>query len=184
MTYAFRWVLWVAMGLLLVACAGSWQPAPEKVVDPHWMVKPPAGWMQLSTADSEMFSKDGAYLEYMLIQSKPLTRGFRYTKQRIDPGMLPDEAAQIIVDDMQSDPLIRRFRLLANEPATVAGRPGFKLTYSYRDQYDVTLKSIYYGVVLPEQYFNLRYTGAERYYFDKELPAFAQALASLRIVSD
>lgn len=176
--------IWIAVLLMLTACAGPWRPAPEKVVVPHWVVRPPEGWMQMTTGNSEMLSLDGAYLEYILIQSKPLTQGFRYTKQRIFPGMLPNEAAGVIVDDMRSDPVIRQFRLLANEPATVGGQSGFKLTYSYRDQYDVTLKSIYYGVVLPDRFFNLRYTGAQRYYFDKELPAFAQTFQSLRFVSN
>ncbi len=175
---------WVALALMLAACTGSWHPAPEKVTDPHWVVRLPQGWMQLSTGDSEMFSKDGAYLEYILVQSTPLTHGFRYTNQKIAGNMLPHEAAGVIIDNMRSDPFIRQFHLLSNEPATLGGHAGFKLTYSYRDQYDVTLKSIYYGAVLPDQFFNLRYTGAQRYYFDKEFPAFAQALQSLRLVSD
>jgi hypothetical protein len=176
--------VWVVAVLMLAACAGPWQTAPDQLKTPHWIIRSPEGWMHLSTSESEMLSKDGPYLEYILIQSKSLSQGFRYTNQRIDPGMLPNEAARLIADNMRSDPMIRQFRLLADEPAIVDGHAGFKLTYSYRDQYGVALKTIYYGAVLPDLFFNLRYTAAQRYYFNKELQAFNQAFQSLRFVSE
>ena len=139
--------------------------------------------MHLSTQESEMLSRDGAYLEYILVQSRPLAQGFRFTHQKVNANMLPHEAAQLIVDNLRSDPLIRKFRLLASEPAVVDGHDAFRLIYSYRDQYDVELKTIYYGVILPDQFFNLRYTAAQRYYFDQELPTFNKAFQSLQLVS-
>jgi hypothetical protein len=169
---------------MLIACAGPWQAAPDQLRAPQWVMRSPEGWMHLSTRESEMLSKDGPYLEYILIQARSLAQAFRFTDQRIDPDMLPHEAAQLIVDNMRSDPVIRQFRLLANEPAIVGGHAGFRLTYSYQDQYGVALNTIYYGVVLPNLYFNLRYTAAQRYYFDKELPAFNKAFQSLRFVSE
>ncbi len=131
-----------------------------------------------------MLSKDGPYLEYILIQSRPLAQGFRFTRQKLDPDMLPHEAAQLITDNMRSDPMIRQWRLLASEPAMVGGHSGFRLTYSYQDPNGVTTKTIYYGVILSNQFFNLRYTAAQRYYFDKELPAFNQVVDSLRFAVD
>ena len=98
--------------------------------------------------------------------------------------MLPHEAAQLITDNMRSDPMIRQWRLLASEPAMVGGHAGFRLTYSYQDPNGVATKTIYYGVILSNQFFNLRYTAAQRYYFDKELPAFNQVVDSLRFAVD
>jgi len=175
--------VWVAAALLLAACAGPWKTAPDQLQSPQWSIATPAGWMHLSTREAEMLSKDGAYLEYILIQARPLAQGFRFTHQKLNAGMLPHEAARLIVDNLRSDPLIRKFRLLASEPAVVDGHAAFRLTYSYRDQNDVELKTIYYGVVLPDQFFNLRYTAARRYYFDQELPAFNRAFQSLELVS-
>ena len=138
--------------------------------------------MRLSTPDSEMLSKNGPYLEYILIQSRPLTQGFRYTRQRLTADMLPHEAAQLIIDSLKSDPLIRGFRLLASEPAIVAGEPAFKLTFTYRDKNDVEAQTIYYGVVLADMFFNVRYTAARRYYFAQELSTFSSVLSSLQFL--
>ena len=175
--------LWVALTLMLVACAGPWKSAPDQLNVRQWSISPPQGWMYLSTTQSEMLSKNGPYLEYILIQSRPLEKRFRYTKQKLNPGMLPHEAAQLITGNMRSDPLIRHFRLLSSEPATVGGHVGFKLTYSYQDQYGVDIKTIYYGVILQNTFFNVRYTAAQRHYFEAELPAFNQLMESLRFIA-
>ena len=176
-------VVWVVASLMLTACAGPWHTPPNQLSEPQWSITSPEGWMHLSTQESEMLSKDGPYLEYILIQSRSLAQGFRFTRQKLKPDMLPHEAAQVIADNMRSDPLIRQLQLLASEPAMVGGQAGFRLIYSYQDPYGVSTKTIYYGVILPNQFFNLRYTAADRYYFDKELPAFNQVVDSLRLAS-
>jgi hypothetical protein len=172
---------WVAVTLMLTACAGPWNTAPEQLRESQWSIRSPDGWMHLSMQQSEMLSKDGPYLEYILIQSRSLERGFRFTKQKLNPDMLPHEAAQLIAGNMRGDPMVRQLRFLASEPAMVGGHAGFRLIYSYQDPYGVTIKTIYYGVVLPNLFFNLRYTAAQRYYFDKELPAFNDLFESLRL---
>jgi hypothetical protein len=171
----------IALTLMAAACAGPWRTAPNQLNAPRWSITSPEGWMHLSTQKSEMLSKDGPYLEYILIQSRPLTRGFRFTNQKLNTGMLPHEVAQLIVDNMRLDPLIRQFRLLASEPAMVGGHAGFKLIYSYQDAFGVQIKSIYYGAILPTLFFNLRYTATQRHYFDAELPAFEMVFDSLRL---
>lgn len=181
-----RWmtgVCVVAM-LLLTACAGPWTAVPADLSAPRWSISTPQGWMQLSMPESEMLSKNGPYLEYILIQSRPLTQGFRFTKQELNPGMLPHEAAGLILDNLRSDPRIRNFQLLSSEPATIAGQSGFKLTYSFQDKHGVETKTLYYGTLLTDKFFNIRYTAAQRYYFDKELSTFNGVLSSLRLVSD
>lgn len=175
--------VWLAAALYLTGCAGPWARVPQRLCAPQWSISPPSGWMQLQTSGGEMLSKDGPFLEYILIQSRPLAKGFRHTKQKLSADMLPDEAARIIADNLRSDPLIRQFRLQASEPAMVGGFSGFKLTYSYLDQNGVRIKTVSYGAVLPHMYFNLCYTATQRYYFDQELPAFMKVLDSLRLVS-
>lgn len=180
-----QWILaGLALALLsLTACAGGWRPARGGLSTPQWSISTPDGWMHLSLPDSDMLSKNGPYLEYMLIQARPLTQPFRFTRQRLSATMLPHEAAELIVDNLRADPMIRGFRLHAVEPATIDGHPGFKLTYGYLDKHGVELKSVYYGVLLPGHFFNLRYTAARRYYFDKEQAAFDQVLDSLELPS-
>ena len=139
--------------------------------------------MRLSTPAYEMFSKDGPYLQYIFFQQKPLGQVFRNTRQTLDQTLLPQEAAQIVADNLRLDPKIAGFNLLATQPATVDGHRGFKLLYTYKDRQGVTLRSIYYGVVLEHAFFNLRYTAAERHYYEKDLKAFQRMIETLHFPS-
>jgi hypothetical protein len=175
-------VAWMALALMFSGCAGPWTSVPHTINTAFWSIRPPAGWMDLRTGESDMLSKDGPFLEYILIQSRSLKEGFRFTKQKISPHMLPVEVAELITDSMRADPLIRRFRLLCSEPAMLGGFSGFKLTYSYLDQNGVDIKAVYYGAVVGKKFFNLRYTATRRYYFDSQLAAFKRVVDSLRFV--
>jgi len=176
-------VVWIAAAAMLTACAGPWQPIQGNLTSPEWSIAAPQGWMRMSMPESEMLSKNGPYLEYILVQSRPLEKRFRFTRQVLDPGMLPREAARLIIDNLRSDPRIRGLQLLASEPAVAADRDGFKLIYSYVDKYGVTMKTVYYGILLPDRFFNIRYSAAQRYYFEQELPTFEKVLSSLQLSS-
>ena len=169
--------------LIFIGCAGPWQKAPARLDEASWSITPPDGWMHMRLPQGEMFSKDGPYLAYILIQSKPLADGFRFTRQKLAPTMLPDEAARIVCDNLRDDPRIRQFRVIASQPATIGGQPGFGLTFRYRDQHDIERQTRYYGLILPETFISLRYTAARRHYFDDQLPAFNRVVESLRIVT-
>lgn len=170
----------MALALMLSGCAGPWESVPHTINTAFWSIRPPEGWMDLRTGDSDMLSKDGPFLEYIFVESRSLKQGFRFIKQKITPQMLPLEVAELIIDSMRADPIIRRFRLISSDPAILGGHGGFKLTYRYEDQNGVDIKAVYYGVVLGNMFFNLRYTATRRYYFDSQLAAFKRVVDSLR----
>ena len=179
-----RWLGLAAAVLLLSGCAGIWETAPSRMNAPQWSLTPPEGWMHLCTAESDMFSKNGPYLEYILVQSRQLDQGFRFTRQKLNARMLPNEAARLIINNMRHDRHIQNFRLLSSEPATLGGLPGFKLSYMHQDQMGVTIQTVYYGVIMQGTFFNLRYSAARRHYFDSQLHVFGGVVKSVRFFSD
>jgi hypothetical protein len=175
-------VVLVALSVLLTACAATpWKPVSGPVGTDQWLLEMPPGWMQFSAGDYEMYSKDGPYLQYILVQARPLLQGFRNSALKLKADMLPHEAAQVVIDNLRADSQIAGFQLLGNEPATLDGLPGFKLLFSYRNPQGVEVQSAYYGVVLPHAFFNMRYTAARRHYFARDLMAFEQVRQSLRL---
>jgi hypothetical protein len=171
----------ICAAAFMCACASSWQPAPAVLQTPSWSLCPPAGWMRLTTYAYDMFSKDGPYLQYILIQGRPLDKEFGHTRQKLQSGMLAHEAAQVLINEFSADSQMKRFKLLSSEPVSLSGHMGFKLDYTYLDAQDVPMRCVYYGVVLPDQFFNLRYTAAHRYYFPKDLAIFEQVRRSVRL---
>ena len=166
----------MAVVVMLASCAGPWQPIRGDLATPQWSIAAPEGWMHLSMPDSEMLTKNGLTWNTYWFN--------RFTKQVLDPSMLPHEAAQLVLDNLSADKRFRGFQLLASEPAVAANRTGFKLTYSYQDKYGATMKTIYYGVLLPDRFFNIRYTAAQRHYFEQELPTFKTVLSNLKLSFD
>jgi len=172
---------WLALVVALcsTSCA-PWRPAPPNIDRISWSVDMPKGWMHLRTPDYEMFSKDGPYLQYVLIQDRPLDHRFRFTHRNLDADMLPHEAAEVVVANLSADPKIKNFKLLSNEPATMGRVLGFKLVYSYIDAHGVDIQAVYYGAIVHERIFNLCYTAAKRHYFSKYLDEFEKIYRSLQ----
>lgn len=170
----------VAILLLVTGCSATWQPVPQILAGRSWTIDTADGWMRLATPNYEMLSQDGPYLQYVFIQELPLANGLCGSRQRLNVTMLPHEAAEVITDTMLSDQRIRMFKLIRNEPAVVGGKMGFRLVYTYLDDQGVEMKCDYYGVILSKTFFNVRYTAAERYYFDKDFNLFEKMTASLR----
>jgi hypothetical protein len=179
-----RGAFWLICSMVMfIACATSWKPAPAVLQNTRWSVAAPDEWMRLSTSAYDMLSKDGPYLQYILIQGRPLGKPFQYTQRKLEAAMLPHEAAQVIANDLSADPHLKSFKLLSSEPAWTGGYLGFKLAYTYLDQQNVRIQSIYYGVILSDLFFNIRYTAARRFYFAKDLETFEQVRQSVRLAA-
>jgi len=170
-------LFWVLL-ILIVGCAHGVQKQ-EPVYT--FSVTVPEGWRKLNTDKFLIITKDVAYNQYALIQERPLHKPFKHTNKQIRPGMLPQEAAGIILDEISSDINLSNFQLIANTPASIAGHQGFKILFTYKDQYGVEFKTLYYGFVRGETFYNLRYTAKKADYFVNELATFQKFLGSFRL---
>jgi hypothetical protein len=170
----------VLTAILVGGCTPLWQTVQGPVETPDCSIQMPHGWMRMSTNNYEMFSKDGPYLQYIILQEMPLNQGFQYTRRKLNSFMLPNEIAEVIVDNLKADPEILRFKVISNAPTNFCGFEGFVVVFTYQDRQGVDMKTIYYGVVINSKFISLRYNAAQRHYFEAELPAFQSALDSLR----
>lgn len=168
--------------LLLVGCifwtsAGS---ANENSFT-HFSVDFPQGWRQVNTNKYLMLTKDGPFLQYVLIQRRPIGQSFKHTKKKLKKEMLPQEAAQIIIDEIFSDRHILDFKVIENSPASIDGRDGFKLLFTYRNKKGSSFKTAYYGLIQGDAFYNLRYNAVRRDYFDKDIKTFQTMLDSFKL---
>ena len=90
-----------AAAILLAGCATLWQPVPDQLNVGTVSFRPPSGWMRLSTPSYDMFSKDGPYLQYIFVQERPLNQAFRHTRRVLNRTLLPSEAAEVVIDNLQ-----------------------------------------------------------------------------------
>ena len=176
-----KWL--VLLTLLAVGCApwvrvgGVYQDTER-----NFSVDLPQGWMKSNTAKSLLITRDGELLQMIVIDRLKASDDLQYTKKKLEPSMLPHEAAEVIADNMSSNPSITDFTLLANAPATIANRPGFRLLYQYKNKDGLQFKGMYCGFLSGDWFYALRYTAPARYYFDKDTGTFEKVLGSFTFI--
>lgn len=174
-------VLLLLIAAFLSACAPWAQVGgPYTSAEHRFSVEIPEGWMKFNTDSYLMISRDGAFLQYVIVQLRPVARTFRHTHRRLNPAMLPQESAEVVIDELMSDPAVRNFRLIENAPAQIGTKGGFKLLFSYENLDGLKMKTLYYGFLQADRFYNLRYTAAARHYFAKDLESFQQILDSFQ----
>jgi hypothetical protein len=172
----FFWVLLI----LIASCAHGVENQEPNFT---FSVTIPEGWRKLDTDKFLIITKDVAYNQYALVQERPLDRPFKHANKQLRRGMLPQEAAGIIVDEISSDINLSNFQLIANTPASIAGHRGFRILFTYKDQYGMEFKTLYYGFIRGEIFYNLRYTAKKADYFVKELATFQKFMGSFRFTN-
>ena len=171
--------------LFLFNCVSAAQERSLKnLPDADFSVNIPYGWWKPEYTSKFLLTKDGPFLQYVLIQQRPLKKPFRYTKKKIRKGMLPQEAAGIIIDELASDRYLMNFSVIENTPATIDGHAGFKIRFTYKDKKESQFKTLYYGFISGNFFFNLRYSAAARHYFDKDIDDFEKIVSSFQQIND
>ncbi len=153
----------------------------KNLPDYGFSVEIPKGWWKPEHVNKYFITKDGAFLQYVLIQQRPIERPFRHTKKKLKKAMLPQEAAAVIIDEIASDRRILNFNVIQNVPAVIDGHEGFKILFTNKDQKGSTYKTLYYGFISGDSFYNLRYNAAMRHYYDKDIADFKQILNSFKL---
>ena len=179
-------LLFLLISLFFISgCASMAQDRSlKKLPDNDFSVEIPEGWWKPKHIDKYLITKDGVFLQYVLIQQRPIDRPYRNTKKKLNKGMLPQEAAGVIIDEIASDRRIYNFNVIENAPAIIDGREGFKILFTFKDKKGSSFKTLYYGFIRGDSFYNLRYNAAMRHYFEKDITDFEQILSSFKVVKN
>ena len=142
----------------------------------------PEGWRKIDNNRYLFVTKESPFLQFIMVQNRPIGQSFRNTKKKMQNGMLPEEAAQIIIDELASDQNLVNLRILSNTPATIKEYDGFKILYTYSDTEGRTYKTLYYGFIKEDTFFNLRFRAVDQIYFQRDVATFRSILNSFQII--
>ncbi len=176
----FFWIILFLFAAGCVACThtgGFSKPASYS-----FTIDIPEGWRKIDNNRYLFVTKESPFLQYIMVQNRPIGRSFRNTKKKIQKEMLPEEAAQIIIDELVSDQNLVNLRILDNTPASIKNYEGFKILYTYSDAEGQAYKTLYYGFIKEDTFFNLRFTAAARIYFQRDIGSFRNILNSFQII--
>ena len=172
---------------LTTACASArrpvWIPAAGDYTaqSGRFAVRLPGGWMLHPEAESLVASRDGVFLQRIDVRAHEVGKPLGSTKKVFARGMLPQEAAEVVQDAVVSSPGMQGASLIENGPAEVAGRPGFKLVFAFKDGGGLKAKAVVYGVLAGDSLYELMYRAPQRHYFARDVETFEAVRASFRI---
>ena len=177
--------IWIILFLFAAGCVACTHTGGiSKSASYSFTIDIPEGWRKIDNNRYLFVTKESPFLQYIMVQNRPIDRSFRNTKKKMQREMFPEEAAQIIIDELISDQNLVNLRILDNTPATIKGHAGFKILYTYRDSEGQVYKTLYYGFLKEDTFFNLRFTAADRIYFKRDVGDFRNILNTFQIVKN
>lgn len=180
-----------------VAVGGKYTAGTE-----NFEVDLPSGWRQHFSAFDPMFrqvlpdlverrdlaqdvvriTRDGLNLQQIGIGRIALDSDLPHTKRKVSKNMLPQEIAEVILDNIRSNPGMTNLQIVENTAASVGGNQGFKLLYSYKTKGGLIVKAAYYGLTVGSWHYYILYEAPQRHYFDRDYATFEQIKNSFRIL--
>lgn len=177
-------------GLLLVAPALAWKLVADGQPFTHaatgYSIQYPAGWRFRKEAfgDETIATRDGPGLQVIYVDYRKHKKAFRAQGKDANADMLPQELAEKFVAEATAARSLQNMEVLADEPAELAGQPAFRLHLAYRTAVDagsVRYQEILVGTNTPQGIFLVGYRGPVLHYFERDVPAFEQTLATFAV---
>jgi hypothetical protein len=176
------------VALTPAALAWKLSEANQPHVNPGrgYAVQFPAGWKydRLWFSDETGATRDGPQLQTIFVDFREHKKAFKSIKKESSPDMLPQELAESLVADMTKERGLENVTIQSNEPAMLAGRPGFRLRFEYKQPVDrgaVRIREIIVGAAATRGFYLIGYRAPVLYYFDRDVDSFADAVKSFTI---
>ena len=170
--------------LVNAACVSADRAGGSSGSSPYnFTINYPDEWKRLNTERFLIIAKDSRpFPQYILAQQRPIDKPFGHTAQLLKREMPPLDAAEIIVEEIQSDDSLLDFKVAEIVPALVGGYNGFRMVFTYKTKKSYKFKSIYYGFLRGEWFYTLRFIASEKYLLDKDIETFHRVLNSFKIL--
>jgi hypothetical protein len=168
--------------MIMTACApgmGAGGSSGHQSV--NYSIALPNQWFEVSASRHFMMTKDGVFSQYILIQQRHVEEPFKHTKRTFDRQMLPQEAAQVVLDEIASDRSVLNFQVIENKPARLNRYDGFRVIFTYKTSKGSEYKTIYYGFLKGDWFYSVRYNVSNRYDTREGIVDFETVLNSFRI---
>ncbi len=199
-----RRILWLSLILLVSGCA-PYALVGGNITEPdNFQVELPQGWRKHDlaadqnpvsrsivaelqqrrdlTTDVIRITKDGLTLQQIAIGRLAIDKALPHTKRQFADKMLPQEAAEVVADDIQSNPNVINQQIIESTPAEIGGYHGFKLLYTYQSKSKLKLRGTYYGALTGNWYYYVLYEAPDGYYYAKDYPAFERVKETFKIL--
>ncbi len=180
-----KFLLVLMITLAGAAGCGPWQVTggPYTSSRNNFKVELPKGWARQNTSEYVYMTRDGFPLQAIYIARARVDEyELKYTKKKLAKGMLPQELAEVLLDNMSSNPAMNNLEVKENAPAKVGGVHAAKIVVVFRNKDRLKIKTVTYRFIQDEWLYTISYTAPLRYYFDRDVKAFEKIVSSFRLL--
>ena len=150
----------------------------------NFSIELPEGWRKLNNPQYLMITREGAFSQYILVQQRRIDKPFRHAEKKFNKNMLPQQAAEVIMDEISLDSRVLNFRLIECVRAQVNQYDGFRIVFTYKEKGGLNFKTVFYGILEGDWFYSLRYSVELQKYSNEDIKAFQKVLNSFKIVRD
>ncbi len=180
----FKFFLYVSF-MFLTGCASltPWLATPRvhfKDTRRAFETDIPLGWMRNTYTREFLITHDGVALNAITVERRGVEKDLESTKKKFDKDMLPQDLAEVEMDNIRSGQGVGQFRLLKNSPAELDGIQSFVIEYTYQTEIGLTIHGIHYGCLKGNWVYRVRYEAPEQHYFKIYENDFKKFVAGLR----
>ncbi|MDD1750530.1 MAG: hypothetical protein LUO89_11725 [Methanothrix sp.] len=180
-----RLLLILFIMLASVAGCGPWQTTGGLYTSSwnDFTVELPEGWVRENRNDYIHMTRDGFPLQSIYIGRTRVDEfELKYTKKKLTKGMLPQEVAEVLLDNMASNPAMNNLEVKENKPTKISGKRAAKIIVLYENKDGLKLKTVSYRLVMDEWLYTISYTAPLRYYFDRDVKAFEKIVTHFQLL--
>jgi hypothetical protein len=145
----------------------------------------PQGWVEISSRDysGTIVSRHGLDLEIIRIVRTDNDKAFPVLKKSASPDEEPGQLADDLIAEIKTESGITGFKLVTNEPTTLAGKVGIHLVIEFSNTEGVQYRQDEYAVCTTRGFYVVAYRAPVLHFYDLYHPAFQVMVQSFRFVS-
>ncbi len=174
----------IVMVVLLTGCAtGGWQKSPAETYKDSahkFSAILPSEWMH-ATGKTFIMTKDGILLDIILVERVRFTDKISHIKKQFTSAMLPDELADVEIDNYNSSSDNQKFEVLDKHAVTCAGQDAYSLAFRYQTKNGLWKKGMQYGFIHGGVVYRIVYEAAEQHYYQENEDAFEKFMESFSL---
>ena len=142
----------------------------------------PKDWMRYNMSTFFLITKDGTVLESIRVERMRFEEELKFTKKGFRQDMLPQDLAELEIDNLKANDNIRQVTITMNEPALIDGEQGFKIGYEVVTSGGLPVKGIRYGLISGGYVYRIKYEAAAQHYYERHLKHFKAFISDFQFL--
>ncbi len=146
-----------------------------------YSVHAPAGWMHFNRGSGITLTRDGLNMQTIRILDLSIEEASKEAGDELSEETLLVDLVDLVRESLTANSGLDQLEFDELALRKVGSFDAAHLAYRYRSSSGLRIGVSYYAFIHGDRYYRATFSAPERYYYERDLPAFEQVLASLEL---